>query len=102
MNQKSSLREDPQFVSWVLTGNSARRFRCTSDQGAGGPTNHAGISGDDEVDSERLVSEQAYLLKQIGERGVRPGRAVPSIPSAPASDTAAANSGGAAAPMPAC
>jgi hypothetical protein len=23
MNQKSSLREDPQFVSWVLTGNSA-------------------------------------------------------------------------------
>lgn len=21
MNQKSSLREDPQFVSWVLTGN---------------------------------------------------------------------------------
>jgi hypothetical protein len=22
MNQKSSLREDPQFVSWVLTGNS--------------------------------------------------------------------------------
>ena len=22
MNQKSSLREDPQFVSWVLTGNT--------------------------------------------------------------------------------
>jgi len=22
MNQKSSLRENPQFVSWVLTGNS--------------------------------------------------------------------------------
>jgi hypothetical protein len=22
MNQKSSLREDPQFVSWVLTGNN--------------------------------------------------------------------------------
>jgi hypothetical protein len=21
MNQKSSLREDPQFVSWVLTGS---------------------------------------------------------------------------------
>jgi hypothetical protein len=33
---------------------------------------------------------------------VSPGRAVPSIPSAPASDTAAANAGGAAAPMPAC
>jgi hypothetical protein len=24
MNQKSSLREVPQFVSWVLTGNSVR------------------------------------------------------------------------------
>ena len=23
MNQKSSLREDPQFVSWVLTGNTS-------------------------------------------------------------------------------
>jgi hypothetical protein len=33
---------------------------------------------------------------------VSPGRAVPNIPSAPASDTAAASSGGAAAPMPAC
>jgi hypothetical protein len=22
MNQKSSFREDPQFVSWVLTGNN--------------------------------------------------------------------------------
>jgi uncharacterized protein YecE (DUF72 family) len=24
MNQKSSLREVPQFVSWVLTGNTKR------------------------------------------------------------------------------
>jgi hypothetical protein len=25
MNQKSSFREDPKFVSWVLTGNSHHR-----------------------------------------------------------------------------
>jgi hypothetical protein len=25
MNQKSSLREDLQFVSWVLTGNNPER-----------------------------------------------------------------------------
>jgi hypothetical protein len=25
MNQKSSLREDPQFVSWTLTGNILER-----------------------------------------------------------------------------
>jgi hypothetical protein len=27
MNQKSSLREDPRFVSWVLTGNTRRHYR---------------------------------------------------------------------------
>ena len=32
----------------------------------------------------------------------RPPRAVPSMPNAPASQTAAASSGGEAAPMPAC
>jgi excisionase family DNA binding protein len=29
MNQKSSLREDPQFVSWVLTWNIVERLTCT-------------------------------------------------------------------------
>jgi len=27
MNQKSSLREVPQLVSWVLTGNNVRKVR---------------------------------------------------------------------------
>jgi hypothetical protein len=29
MNQKSSLREVPQFVSWVLTGNKSISSRMT-------------------------------------------------------------------------
>jgi hypothetical protein len=28
MNQKSSLREDPQFVSWTLTGNTSQIPVC--------------------------------------------------------------------------
>jgi hypothetical protein len=39
MNQKSSLREDPQFVSGVLTGNKREQSvainrRCVGDPGA--------------------------------------------------------------------
>ena len=48
------------------------------------------------------VSERTCSSRSASVAAVSPGRAVPSIPSAPASDTAAANSGGAAAPMPAC
>src|SRR6201988_2314464 len=36
------------------------------------------------------------------EAGVAPGWAIPSTPRPPASDTAAANSGGETAPIPAC
>ena len=48
------------------------------------------------------VSKRVRSRRSASVAGVSPGRAVPSIPRAPASDTAATNSGGEPAPMPAC
>ena len=49
--------------------------------------------------SVRAHSRSSWLES---EAGVNPGWAIPSIPRPPASDTAAANSGGETAPIPAC
>lgn len=46
------------------------------------------------------LPRQRILIVTIWRDPVRPGRAVPSMPSPPAFETAAANSGGDAAPMP--
>ena len=50
----------------------------------------------------RPVSPRVRCSRAAKVAALKPARAVPSMPKAPASLTAAASSGGAAAPMPAC
>ena len=48
------------------------------------------------------VSASSRSSSSASAGAVRPARAAPSMPSPPACETAAASSGGAAAPIPAC
>ena len=71
MNQKSSLRENPQFVSWVLTGNT---LLGPIEGPSATKSNHSSIAVDNDADdAAAALLKAAQMALADAEDGMQCG-----------------------------